>query len=370
MGQRVGHYLGLAALLYLGAGGLAPVSHAQTVILYSNDFEHPNKPLMADCGNSLDSREINELYGTASFQFVQDFTVEAVFLHDPKGLYNGAADHGDYAIGMLSKVQDDKLALAFDSQGYPFINLGLDLSSIDVQECGGPFGVTAPRLRVTLLDRPDGVIDYSQTVLDTQEIVGTAAPDAWTFQWTRGLLGLSTKGSRDGRITIVFDLIDSGYAVFDNLSITASMQSKVIDLDLDGKVDNQDNCPTKTNPDQSNADGDKSGDACDPAPSDPLICANDAGDCTGSAPTTDAGTLPAPAKDASTEPTPRSGREDASTPPDAAAYAGKSSAAEAASGCGCSVPGEHTRRERSAWWMWLPALCALARRRRGHTLPR
>ncbi|HET8939388.1 MAG TPA: MYXO-CTERM sorting domain-containing protein [Polyangiales bacterium] len=357
----MGRHAGLFALgLCISGIGFSPIGHAQTVILYENNFEKPNVPLMVDCGNSLDTRGINFLYGEKDFEFAQDFTVEAVFLHDPSGKYKNAGDHGDYALGMLSSVQDDKLALAFDSRGYSFINVGLDLSSIDVEGCAGPFGVSAPKLRITLLDRPDGVVDYAQTELATQDVIGVAAADAWTFRWKREAVGLSTEGTKDGKVTIVFDLLEGGYAVFDNLNITASMSSRVVDLDLDQVADDIDNCPHVANTDQKDTDRDGAGDVCDPAVDDRSECGdrdrNGRDDCSGAVvEIPDAGIdLPAPpprrdagvvGQDASTA--------DASTPSaGSGAEAGRggsggrggSSAAtpgktEESSGCGCSVPG-------------------------------
>ncbi|HTU62108.1 MAG TPA: hypothetical protein VMF89_26805, partial [Polyangiales bacterium] len=140
MGQHKGRHAGLFALGLCLSFGVPAIGHAQTVILYQNDFESPNVTLAVDCGNSLDGRGINTLYGTSEFQFSQQNTVEAVFLHDPSGKYKNAGEqHGKHALGMLSTLQDDKLALAFDSRNFPFINIGLDLSSIDVEGCAGPF---------------------------------------------------------------------------------------------------------------------------------------------------------------------------------------------------------------------------------------
>jgi hypothetical protein len=275
--------------LGLCSGGVVPLSSAsaQTVILYENDFEQPNMPLVVNCGNSLDTRGINVLYGSADFKFDQQRTVEAVFLHDPAGKYSNSGEHGEHALGMLSTREDDKLALAFNSQSHPYINVGLDLSPIDVNGCGGPFGVSAPKLRITLLDRPDGKTDYSQTELDRQEVVGLAAPDGWSFRWKSEVVGLSTRGSHDGKVTVVFDLLEGGYAVFDNLSIAASMASRVVDRDLDKVADDTDNCLEAANRDQADSDGDGAGDACDPAPHDGHECGDrdDDGvdDCSGQA---------------------------------------------------------------------------------------
>lgn len=386
----MGRHAGLFALgLCLGGIGFSPIGHAQTVILYENNFEKPNVPLVVDCGNSLDTRGINFLYGEKDFEFAQDFTVEAVFLHDPAGKYKNAGDHGDHALGMLSTVQDDKLALAFDSRGYSFINVGLDLSSIDVEGCAGPFGVSAPKLRITLLDRPDGIVDYAQTELATQDVVGVAAADAWTFRWKKEVVGLSTEGTKDGKVTIVFDLLEGGYAVFDNLSITASMSSKVVDLDLDHVADDVDNCPHVANPDQKDTDRDGAGDACDPAIEDRGECGdrdrNGRDDCSGAVvEIPDAGIdLPAlPARrDAGANPEPQDAATADAAMPSAGsgAQAGRggsggsragssapkpSGTATETSGCGCSVPGSSQSHASGALLVLGAAALWLTRRRR------
>jgi hypothetical protein len=268
----------------LGLGLAASPATAATVVLYGNDFETPNRAIVNTCGNSLDATPINTLFGSADFVFNQQFTVEAVLLDDPAGLYsNPEGAGGNVAIGMLATVQDDKLALTFDAQSLPFVNVGLDLSAIDVQGCGGPFGVAVPILRISLLDSPAGAFDWGQQVLDQAEVSGVVPPDQWTFTWTNAVAGLDSSAATDGHISLVFDLIQSGYAAFDNLTITASTDEGVVDSDLDSAPDDTDNCPRFANLDQSNLDLDLAGDVCDPAPNDPAECgdinADGADDC-------------------------------------------------------------------------------------------
>jgi hypothetical protein len=214
-----------AALLgvVLGPVCLAPPAPCQSAILYQNDFETPNVPIEQQCA-ALDFRGINFLYGTPQNQFYQQFTVEAVSIQDGAGLYsNPSGIGGSHAIGMLSSLEDDGLALTFDTQGQPFINVTMDVSSIDIPACGGPVGVADPIYRITLVDSPGGVFAFGTgTVLDQQDIAGVVGPTPFTFAWTHHVVALDTSGSADGTVTVVWDLLQSGYAVLDNLHIEAS----------------------------------------------------------------------------------------------------------------------------------------------------
>jgi hypothetical protein len=288
-------------------------AHAQsTVVLYSNDFETPNVPIQVNCGNSLDARGINFLYGSSTFMFAQTFTVEAVMIHDPSNLYRDPSGiGGNVALGMLSTFQDDHLFLTFNAQHRPFLNVGFHLSSIDVSGCGGPFGVDVPIMSVSLMDTMSGAM------LDRGTVTGTASPGQFTFDWRYGVVSLSASSATTATVTVVFDLLQSGYAAFDNLSITASSTTGVVDRDLDTIPDDRDNCPMTANMDQANTDLDLAGDVCDPAPNDPTICGdrdmNGIDDC---APP-DGGVIDAgAATDAAASP---DATEDAATAPDSTA---------------------------------------------------
>lgn len=256
-----------------------PPAAAQALILYSNDFETPNQPIGVSCGNSLDQGGINPTYGRPGFAFVEQYSVETVVLHDPPGKYgNQSSANGKYAIGMLGSVQDDRLALRLDAQGQRYLNVSMDVSSIDVDGCGGPFGVEAPVFKVSLLDSPKGVFEWSGKKLDEKLVMGEPARNAWSFEWAHATIALDASGARDGNVSVVFDLVSKGYAVFDNLEISASKLAAVADRDDDGIEDSSDNCPSARNSDQANADGDLAGDACDPSPRDPESCGDRSGD--------------------------------------------------------------------------------------------
>lgn len=266
----------LATSLTLGAAQLAA---AQEITLYENDFEKPIKPVTVTCGNSLDQDDgINDTYGMPDFSFVEKFTVETVVLHDPDGKYSGqGSKNGKYAIGMLGVAQDDRLAFRFDTQGQKFLNVAMDVSSIDVEGCGGPFGVETPKFSVSIVDG-NGELDWDEKKLDEKFLEGEASPDPWSFHWTRGTVALDATKSTDGSVILVFDLLSNGYAVLDNLKITASQSAAVGDRDEDGVEDSVDNCPSVKNLSQRNDDDDSAGDACDPAPKDPTKCGDRSGD--------------------------------------------------------------------------------------------
>lgn len=129
---------------------------------------------------------------------------------------------GQYAISMLATVNDDLLGLGFDTFGKTFINIAMDISSIDIQCEDGPFGIEDPIFRVSLLDDPSGSVPLTGTPLDFADMEGPVGPNGWTFLWTRHSVSLNATGSTTGRISIVFDLLQSDYAAFDNLIIQAS----------------------------------------------------------------------------------------------------------------------------------------------------
>lgn len=257
-----------AACLLAVAAGLPAGAFAQSIVLYANDFETPNVPIQINCGNSLDSRTIDFLYGAPGFTYHQTNTVEAVNITDNASLYSDPEGTGGaISLGMLSQgggAEGDLLGLTFERQGRTFVNVGFDLSSIDISGCGGPFGVDVPVMRVSLLDSPGGAFGFGQTVLDSEDLTGVAAPGPYTFDWTFVVASLDASGATDDHVSVLFDLRQSGYAAFDNLSIVASNTAGVVDTDTDGEPDDVDNCPAVPNPLQEDADGDGVGDACEP----------------------------------------------------------------------------------------------------------
>jgi hypothetical protein len=257
----------------------AQLAAAQEITLYENDFESPNQPVSVSCGNSLDQTGVNETYGKPGYNFVEQFSVETIVLDDPAGKYDGQGDkNGKYALGMLGMVQDDHLAFRFDVMGQQFLNVAMDVSSIDVDGCGGPFGIETPKFKLSLLDDSGGEFSWTAKPLDEKTLEGEASNSPWSFNWSRGTVALDASKATNGSVIVVFDLVSTGYAAFDNLKITASRLAAVGDRDADGVEDSKDNCPGAANPSQANVDEDEAGDACDPAPKDPTECGDRSGD--------------------------------------------------------------------------------------------
>jgi hypothetical protein len=123
---------------------------------------------------------------------------------------------------MLSTLEDDQLGLSFETSGKAFVNVAMDISSIDLS-CEGPYGIDDPIFRVSLLDDPDGTAPLTGPALDSADMTGPVGPNQWTFLWTRRSVSLNAINS-SGRVSVVFDLIQSGYAALDNLVIQASDQ--------------------------------------------------------------------------------------------------------------------------------------------------
>ncbi|HMW57981.1 MAG TPA: PEP-CTERM sorting domain-containing protein [Accumulibacter sp.] len=208
-------------------------SQAATV-LYSQDFENPNPGSFVNDGGDINVwNPINTLYGgqPAGFSFAQTFTVEALLIggsqawggtgfRDPQGIA------GRHAISMLSSAQDDRLGLSFNVGAYKFLNFKLDVSSIDLNNWGGPFvplGGQAPTFRFSLYDNPAGGVGIGGGILlDFAEITGTATALKNTFDWTNHIVALDATGNTNGNVILQIDELVGGYAALDNFLITAS----------------------------------------------------------------------------------------------------------------------------------------------------
>lgn len=125
---------------------------------------------------------------------------------------------------MLSDLNPDLLALSFDAGLNRYLNMRLDVSSIDLSCCGGTFvgPGDVPVFRFTLYDNPGGGQGLGGgTVLDTLDASGTASAQS-TFEWTEVLLPMDALGNTDGNVILQIDLLQGGYAALDNFRVAAS----------------------------------------------------------------------------------------------------------------------------------------------------
>lgn len=202
--------------------------HAATV-LYSQDFENP-AAFVNDGGDVNIFNSVNTLYGNqpAGFTFAQSFTVETLLITGNQAFGHGYSDPsgigGNYALGMLSSVQNDLLGLSFNVGTNNFLNFSLDISSIDLSVFGGPFVSPGaiPTFVFTLFDNPGGATGLgSGTILDSIQVSGTASARD-VFAWTEVLLPLDASGNTNGNVTLRIDLLNGGYASLDNFLVVAS----------------------------------------------------------------------------------------------------------------------------------------------------
>jgi len=219
----------ISALLILFSG------QASAVILYDQDFENPTG-FVNDGGDVNIHRNVNQLYGgqPAGFTFSQTYTVETLFVNGNQAFGTGYSDPsgiaGNYTLGMLSNAQDDRLGLAFDVGTNDFLNVFLDISSIDLSVFGGPFDPTGTpsEFRFTLFDNPGGAPGIgSGTVLSSLDATAAASPGN-VFDWTSVVLPLAALGNTDGNVILQIDLLSGGYAAMDNLLIEASETPAVV----------------------------------------------------------------------------------------------------------------------------------------------
>lgn len=210
---------------------LASATSPAAVVLYDQDFESPNVPFVDNPAHpDVSGQLVNDLYGNqpSGFLFTQQASVETLHITGGEAWGSGYSDPsgtgGNYALGMLSTLNDDLLGLSFDVGSYSFLNVGIDVSSIDLNCCGGTFvnPGDVPVFRFTLYDNPGGAPGLgSGTVLDFDDVAGTPSAQS-VFDWTSAVIALSAAGNTDGNVILRVDLLQGGYAAFDNLRISSS----------------------------------------------------------------------------------------------------------------------------------------------------
>lgn len=206
---------------------LTPVTAAASSILYTNDFESPIG-FLDTTGVDVSQQNVNTLYGLPGFTFQQLFTVETLEINGGVAFGTGYSDPsgtgGNYTLGMLCCVQDDMLSLTFNVGAFQFLNVGMDISAIDLDGVGGPFGVNQPIFQLSLYDSPGGVFNIAApgTLLSQVSVMGTGTPNFRVFDWTAVIAALNATGNTDGNVSLVINLTQSGYAAFDNLRVVSS----------------------------------------------------------------------------------------------------------------------------------------------------
>ena len=224
----------MKALAFAAMLGVSPAAAGE--LLYFQDFERPNG-YVNDLDDTNGRRTVNDNYGDdpPGFRFAQRHTVETLNISGSargrgsaafgRGYRDPSGWGGNFAIGMLSDVQDDRLGLAFHLRGHRFLNLVLDISSIDVTGRSRTFvpePVPAPLFTFTVYAATSGTPAIAGTrVLDRAAVRGTASPRD-TFDWTSHKIALDATGAGGGWVVLQIDLVEGGYAAFDNLRIIAS----------------------------------------------------------------------------------------------------------------------------------------------------
>jgi hypothetical protein len=200
-------------------------------ILYSQNFENPTG-YVNDGGDFNVFKPINTLYGgqPAGFNFAQQFTVETLRVGGNEAFGTGYKDPqgraGSYVIGMLSSAENDLLGLSFNVGANKFLNLQVDVSSIDLDRQGGPFvasGGIAPTFRFSLYDNPTGLTGLgSGNALSFVDVTGSKNASKFTFDWTNFIVALNATGNTNGNVILRIDELAGGYAALDNFVIAAS----------------------------------------------------------------------------------------------------------------------------------------------------
>lgn len=225
--KRTGIALAIACTAALAAGS----AHAAT-LLYNQNFESPTGFVDTAPFDDVSSATVNSHYGNQplGFTFAQTFTVETLNITGGQAFGSGYQDPagigGNYALGMLASAQDDRLGLSFNVAGNDFLNLRMDISSIDLNTLGGPFvpaGGLAPTFTFRLFDNPGGAttVGGNGVLLDSESRTGTSTATKNLFDWTNVIVALDASASTDGNVTLQIDLAAGGYAAFDNILIAA-----------------------------------------------------------------------------------------------------------------------------------------------------
>ena len=159
-------------------------------------------------------------------------TVIGAFLDDDNGTSSGSA----YIFPLTPTHQDTPASITGATSSTVFVG-----------------GVGKGTLLATDID---GLTDGTYFTVTSLQAYGVAGIDLLTGEWVYAATS-SFIGSDQFTVTVTDDL---GGTTEQVISISISEGS---DSDSDGAYDHQDNCPSLSNADQANLDGDSQGDACD-----------------------------------------------------------------------------------------------------------
>ncbi len=214
--------LALSIALYLILGIQSP-ANAQAVILYQNNFETPNVAVNITCATNLNQNQVNTNYGQPGFTFQQIFTVETVIINAP-GYSDPTGRGGNYSLGMLRSINDDRVSMTFNAQNKPFINVQFDTAATQVTGCGVSVTGGTPTFEIRAYDAPNGTFNISSpgTLLDSEVVTGVPGSGA-TYTWATVLASLDISAATTPYVAIYWDLQGTAeYATIDNLVISSS----------------------------------------------------------------------------------------------------------------------------------------------------
>jgi hypothetical protein len=214
---------------------ISTAAQSTSITLYDQDFESPDGFINGSGYSDLSQQSVNDLYKDqpVGFSFAQTFTVETILLTGTQAFGTGYNDTsgqgGNYALGMLGSAQNDLLGLSFDIGTFDFFNFQIDISSVGLHGGpGSPFATAGdvPEFAFTLFDNPSGTagVPGTGTVLDSGTLTGVASA-LDVLSWTTGTFAFDASQSTNGNVTLQIDLVQGGYAAFDNFKITASDQA-------------------------------------------------------------------------------------------------------------------------------------------------
>ncbi len=220
----------------------------ETFVLFENDFEKPIIPaadITTQFWYDVSSQRVKDIFG---FEFTQTNTIETVLINGARNQYQDSEGRGgNFAIGMLNTSFNDKLAFTFDRQNLPFLNLMMDIAAVDLFNASNPngrYGVNTPIFKTSVYDTPTGTFSFGSpgVLLSSDEAMGFA-PDVTksVFNWASIMTALDVSAASSNTVTIVIELLQSGYATFDNVIITSSTEAGSVGNQITAKA-----CETST----------------------------------------------------------------------------------------------------------------------------